>query len=229
MFRIGLVALVAGALVLSAARAMAGPIYVFSTSEGIQPSNFATITLTQVNSTTVNVLVDLSDTSLPDPQYGLVNSGGPHTPFAFTLGGTESGLSATFLRPIGDTYAFGAFSLSTADGAATPFGTFGISINSTAENGSSKAYFGDLQFNVTRTSGLSTDDFIANAASMPGISAYFAGDFTNGNGSGFGDTGSQAWRTRTLPSTDIPEPSAIALLGITVIWLGLCARHRQMA
>jgi hypothetical protein len=46
------------------------------------------------------------------------------------------------------------FSLSTANGDATPFGTFGISINDSAGNGTVNAYFGDLQFDVTRTSGL---------------------------------------------------------------------------
>src|SRR6266550_5468084 len=91
--------------------AMAGPIYTFSISEGTQPSNVGIITLTQVNSTTVDVLVDLIDTTLPLPEYGFINSGGPHTPFAFTLAGTESGVTATFIQPLGGTYSFGIFSL----------------------------------------------------------------------------------------------------------------------
>src|SRR5262245_8725758 len=135
-------AMAAGGLLLSAASALAGPIYTFTTSQGDQPSNVGTITLTQVNSTTVDVLVDLADTTLPLPRYGFINSGGPHTPFAFTLAGTESGVSATFLQPLGGAYTFGLFSLSTLNGDATPFGTFGISINSTAGNGTSNAYFG---------------------------------------------------------------------------------------
>ena len=59
--------------------ALAGPIFVFSTSVGTQPSNVGTITLTQVTATTVDVLVDLLDTSLPLPRYGFVNTGGPQT------------------------------------------------------------------------------------------------------------------------------------------------------
>ena len=86
--------LVAGGVLLSAASAFAGPTYTFTTSQGVQPPDVGTVTLTQVNSTTVDVLVDLADTTLPLPRYGFVNSGGPHTPFAFTLAGTESGVSA---------------------------------------------------------------------------------------------------------------------------------------
>src|SRR6516165_10225531 len=82
----------------------AGPTYVFTTSEGVQPSNVGTITLTQVNGTTVDVLVDLIDTTLPPPEYGFVNTGGPHTPLAFTLAGTKTGVSATFIDPPGGVY-----------------------------------------------------------------------------------------------------------------------------
>ena len=82
------------ALTLGAA-AQAGPMYSFTTSPGTQPSNVGTITLTQVNSTTVNLLFDLL------PGYGIINTGGPHTPFAFTLAGTAAGLSVNFLNPAG--------------------------------------------------------------------------------------------------------------------------------
>src|SRR6516162_330480 len=84
---------------LLASTAFAGPIYTFSVSQGQQPSDVGTITLTQISSTTVDLLVDLSDTSLPLPRYGFVNTGGQHTPFAFTLAGSETGVSATFLQP----------------------------------------------------------------------------------------------------------------------------------
>src|SRR5262245_60143278 len=101
-----------------------GPIWVFANSTGSQPSNVGTITLTQVDNTTVDVLVDLLDTTLPAPEYGFVNSGGPHTPFAFTLAGDQGGISANFLQPSGGTYAFGIFSLSTGGGSDTPYGTY---------------------------------------------------------------------------------------------------------
>jgi hypothetical protein len=207
-------AMAAGGLLLSAASALAGPVYTFTTSQGVQPSNVGTITLTQLSSTTVEVFVDLSDTTLPAPQYGFINTGGPHTPFAFNLAGTESGVSATFLQPSGGTYTFGVFSLSTTDGGATPFGTFGISIDSTAGNGSSNAYYGDLKFDVTRASGLSTDDFIANASL-----AYFAADLTNGS-----DTGSQAWLIRV---SAVPEASTWAMMILGFFGVGFMAYRRK--
>src|SRR4051794_28392732 len=110
VLRLTFAALLTGG-VLSAVPAFAGPTYTFSTSEGVQPSNVGKITLTQVNTTTVDVFVDLLDTSLPLPRYGFLNTGGPHTPFAFTLSGTEAGVSASFLQPVGGSYTFGLFSL----------------------------------------------------------------------------------------------------------------------
>ena len=190
------------ATLLSAGSAHAA--YVYSTSVGVQPSNVGVITVTQVNATTVNVLVDLIDTSAPAPQYGFLNTGGPHTPFAFNLAGTESGVSGTFLQPSGGTFTFGLLSLSTTDGSNTPYGTYGISINSSAGNGSGNAYYGDLEFNVVRTSGLTIDDFITNAGGY-----YFSADLTNGS-----NTGAQAWNERSSSSTgstggsgnQVPEP-----------------------
>ena len=202
--------------------ASAGPILVFSVSEGTQPSNVGTITLTQVNSTTVDVLVDLIDTSLPNPQYGFVNSGGPHTPFAFNLAGTEVGVSATFIQPAGGTYTFGLFSLNLGGGDATPYGTYGVAIDSTAGNGSTNAYFGDLEFNVIRTSGLSTTDFVSNGT------GFFAADLTDGNGTGGGNTGSQVWKEGGSPPNQAPEPQTIALFGVGLLAIAATRRRQRV-
>ncbi len=224
--RLGLAALTMGGLTMAAGPAFAGPVRTFSVSEGIQPSNVGVITLTQINSTTVNVLVDLIDTTLPPPQYGFINTGGPHTPFGFTLAGTETGVSATFTQPPGGDYTFGIFSLSTGNGDATPYGTFGISIDSTAGNGSSNAYYGDLEFQVTRTSGLSTDDFILNTALGSGSSgpAYFAADLTNGAAS---TTGSQAWKTPDGPPR-VPQPTTLGLMGTGLLALFAMRKLRRL-
>jgi hypothetical protein len=209
----GAVAAVAGA----ASTVQAQQTYTFGPSVGLQPSNVGTITLTQVNPTTVNVFVDLLS------GYGFLNTGGPHTPFAFNIAGTEVGVSATFIVPPGGVFtapnlSLGLLTLSTADGGNTPFGTYGVTINSSTGNGSANAYFGDLEFDLTRPSGLTTNDFVVNTDGY-----YFSADLTNGS-----NTGAQAWDTR-IAST-VPEPATVGLMGTGLLALaGVARRRRQTA
>jgi hypothetical protein len=190
------------ALALSASTAaLAGPMYTFNTSVGTQLSNAGVITLTQNGANSVNVNVDLIN-----PTYGFVNTGGPHTPFAFSLAGAGA-LSIAFTTPVGGS----PFSLNTAGGSNTPYGDYGVAIDSSAGNGSANGYFGDLLFTLTRVGGLSTDDFIANAAGW-----YFSADLSNGT-----NTGAQAW-TRTSTTQEVPEPLTLSLFmaglaGVTVM------------
>jgi hypothetical protein len=201
--------------------ALAGPIYTFATSTGIQPSNAGVITLTQNGANAVDVNVDLIN-----PTYGFVNTGGKHTPFAFTLAGSEVGLSIAFTTPVGGTYIKNSvtniLSLNTAGGENTPFGVFGVAIDSTAGNGSDKGYYGDLLFTLTRTGGLSTDDFIANDDG-----AFFSADLSNGS-----DTGAQAWMNRsgttitTLATETVPEPFTASLFGAGLAGAAVLRRRK---
>ena len=196
--------------------ALAGPVYTFSTSTGIQPSNVGAITLTQNGANAVNVNVDLINST-----YGFLNTGGPHTPFAFNLAGAGA-LSISFTTPVAGTYASGVFSLNTAGGSNSPYGAFGVAIDDSAGNGSGNAYYGDLLFTLTRAGGLSTDDFVAN-----GSGAYFSADLTNGS-----STGAQAWMTRDssitrLDITEVPEPLTLSLFGAGFAGIAAMRRRRK--
>ncbi len=204
-----ILALVASSLL--ATSASYGLTIQFLTSEGTQPSNVGTVTVSQVDANTVKVLLDLIDTSDPAPKYGLINTGGPHTPFAFQVSGTEVGVTATFIQPAGGTYSFGLFSLNLGGGGNTPYGTYGIAIDSTAGNGSVNGYYGDLEFNLTRTSGLSVSDFVANSDG-----GYFSADMTDGQ-----NTGAQVWKT---PTTVPDGGKTLMLLGVALGGLGVVRR-----
>lgn len=204
----------AGSAVISAP-AVASPTspYIFTTSEGSQPSNVGTITLTQDGADSVIIGLTLQ------PGYGILNTGGPHTPFAFDVSsGVLSGLTATFVTPPpADPAAASNFTLDTSGGSNPSFGTFDVSVDYSGGNGSSKAYYGDLQITLQNTTtGLDTADFIPN-----GNGVYFSADLTNGS-----NTGAQAWLIE-LPR-QVPEPATLGLLGAGLA-AGAAMRRRSRA
>jgi hypothetical protein len=189
--------------------ALAGPIYTFNTSSGTQPSNVGTITLTQVTSTSVDVNLVFSAAN-----YGLVNTGGPHVTFGFNLAAGSGTLGISFVTPPGGNFAFGSFSLNTA-GA----GGFNTILDDSAGNGSSKGYYGPLEFVLSRSGGLSTDDFIGT-----GSGAYFEADVTDGAA---GNTGEQIW-TGSSSTTHIPEPLTMSLFGAGLAGIGALRRRKKV-
>jgi hypothetical protein len=222
--------LIAGSCVLGAlglaAPAAAGPTYSFSISQGVQPSNAGVITLTQVDLTHVTVLVDLL------PNYGFINTGGPHTPFTFNLAGTGALTISTFSLPVGGNYVApngSTYTLSLSTGAPggyenTPFGTYNVAIESTGGNGSAKGYFGDLLFTLERLTGLDTNDFVSNLDPAPIVGgSYFSADLSDNPNSG--NTGAQAWAIRSIRL--VPEPVTISLFGMGVLGLAAMTRRRK--
>jgi hypothetical protein len=210
--------LLATVFVVSATSAMAGPILTFSVSEGVQPADVGTITVTQAGADSVTIGVDL------DPGYGFLNTGGPHTPFAFNVEDATD-LSIAWTQPVNGTYASGVFLLNESGGDATPFGTFGIAIDSTADNGSGAAYYGDLIFTLTDSDGsLDTTDFIANLDGW-----FFAAELTDGEN----NTGSQAWKEFVEggggpgPGNEVPEPGTLAVVGAGLAGWWALRRRRQ--
>jgi hypothetical protein len=183
--------------------------YIFTTSDGSQPSNVGTITLTQVDAD--DVTIDLTLKS----GYGILNTGGPHTPFAFDVSGALSGLTAVFVTPQTPADA-SEFTLDTGGGSDTPYGDFTVGVDYSGGNGSGKAYYGDLQITLTRSTGLDTADFLPN-----GNGYYFSADLTNGS-----NTGSQAWAIELPRKT--PEPATVALLGAGLV-AGAAMRRRLRA
>jgi hypothetical protein len=196
-----------GALALFAsAPAFAGPTLTFSESAGVQPSNVATITVTQDGTDAVTI-----DLKFINSSYGILNSG-HHLPLAFDLNstglaGTLSIPTATFTHPTGGTYADGTFTLSSG-GTQSGLGTFNVGLSNSAGNGSGKAYYGELEFTLDSTMALDTSDFIKNSDGY-----YFTADLTNGS-----KTGPQGWGCdisdcRTTPPPPVPEPLTLSLFG----------------
>jgi hypothetical protein len=119
--------------------------------------------------------------------------------------------------------------LNTAGGDDTPYGTFGIAIDSTAGNGSAKGYFGDLLFTLNRVGGLDTNDFVRNSDNAPIVGgSYFSADLSDGS-----NTGAQAWAIRggctvNCDPQRVPEPATLLLFGSGLLGLlGVANRRRQ--
>ncbi len=210
------------AALVFAAPAYAGPTYSFATSVGIQPSNAGVITISQVDSMHVALSVDLAS------GYGFLNTGGPHTPFAFTVAGSGALSISTFSLPVNGVYTAPngssyTLSLNTAGGANTPYGNYGVAIDSSAGNGSNNAYYGDLLLVLYRASGLDTNDFVTNGAG----GYYFSADLTDGS-----NTGAQAWTIRQIVTgptpTRVPEPLTLSLLGAGMVGIAGLRRRKRI-
>jgi hypothetical protein len=169
-------------------------------SSSIGSGNLGVITVTDIAG---GVKVDVSLTA----GFDFVNTGGPHTPFAYDLNASPTSIS--FTSP----------TIFSAAGSSsdTPYGTFNHGVNMVGGNGAPGAQHGPLDFTIM---GVTTANFVKDAEGF-----FFGADLINLKN---GNTGSVAASTFTAA---VPEPSTWAMMVLGFCGLSFMAyrRKNQMA
>jgi hypothetical protein len=99
-----------------------------------------------------------------------------------------------------------------------PYGTFGFGVDYTSVHGAHSTNATSFSFTVSAGNGVSVSDFILNDAQY-----YFASDIGIPAGGGSYTTGNVASQGSGVSS--VPEPAAVALLGMGFLMLGLVRRR----
>src|ERR1700738_2646293 len=100
-------------------------------SAGLGTGTFGTVTITDI---TGGVTVDVSLSA----GINFVNTGGPHTPFAYDLNATPTSI----IFPVGSPFSAAGTS------SDTPFGSFNHGVDMTGPNGATGSKHGPLDFTI---------------------------------------------------------------------------------
>jgi hypothetical protein len=183
---------------------------------------FGTVTLSVVDSDTVDVLVTLN----PTPAIAFVDTGngppGDHPDFAWNLSGSLTGVSIAIIQSGGDGWTFYDVHSSPIT-MSNSYGTYQFALYCNGipacGPGASNPNFGPLEFQVTRTGGITESSFVPNDAG-----SIFVADIINGVPNG--NTGLVRTTGQDRGITAVPEPATLTLVGLGVFGLAKRARRK---
>jgi hypothetical protein len=176
------------------------------------------VTVTDYVDAALNPFVTVDVTFNPNTIL-FVNTGGPHTPFAFNLNPAAATSAIINITP--DLVAGSGVTFAAATSSDdTPFGTFSNGINGTFKNGGGNGVAGPLDFTIT---GVTTANFQPDS-----LGYVFAADVLGPSG-GTGAIANGDLHLRITPplTSPVPEPATWAMMILGFFGVGFMAYRRK--